>query len=454
MSNIFRYLFSGNLNFLKVHLICLLSIEIFLSQWTLTAQPGLKYHAKGTGRTTGHIADLWVYNPDSTFVKVDIGQCFIPSESRHQAYIVPEIMQITVPPFRSINMALKGYCVSIDRSPAFSGQILPPVDQWVNWHSGYPLPEQGKPLSAVFKPYLPKMPGEDNFFLNWPNSADPFYYTLDINEFPYDAVRLLLYFEYAARSSLERLIASGAVKADDQLKDNYIQHVLWLYVSVLEGKTYPKDQFIAKYVRQWEITNNLPANKMEPVELTSAEDIWSNIQLIGAEAKLVKVVVPAYQPAFKQEKTGESIPARSSIIHLINSTDVRDTGAGKTLLPVLLFLNEQKSQPEWYSVWLMAEAELNKWLNHTLRDHTTKNPSDLDKLVNLLAFITDDCKTLIGPDDQNSYRSTINSLLESGLEYLVESLSIADKNYLQKEKFWKITAIQIGTLHVAVKQIL
>ncbi len=104
--------------------------------------------AKGTGRTTGHIADLTLYNPTDRPVIVQFGPgsepfdgsikppvptpLFIPASGQYQPYIVPTIPPIELLPGQRLTVPVQGFCTDIHRPPVPAGDGMPPVSQWVS----------------------------------------------------------------------------------------------------------------------------------------------------------------------------------------------------------------------------------------------------------------------------------------------------------------------------------
>lgn len=98
---------------------------------TAATAPLFLASAKGTGRTTGHVADVTVVNTGDHDVEVRISPCFIPSDGRYQPYVVPEVTTSTIPAKSSADLPLLGYCADIYLPPVPAGAALPAVSKWV-----------------------------------------------------------------------------------------------------------------------------------------------------------------------------------------------------------------------------------------------------------------------------------------------------------------------------------
>src|SRR6478736_2717315 len=68
--------------------------------------------ALGTGRTTGHIADLVVKNKSETPLTILPQRVFIPSSGLYQPYIA-DIPAATIQPDSTITLQLRGYCTDV-----------------------------------------------------------------------------------------------------------------------------------------------------------------------------------------------------------------------------------------------------------------------------------------------------------------------------------------------------
>lgn len=91
----------------------------------------LVFTAKGTGRTTGHIAIITVHNPTNEDVILDFPPLYIPSSGQYQPYVIPFPKQVSVPSGQSVNVPVEGYCVDIHRPPVPDGGGMPPVSTWI-----------------------------------------------------------------------------------------------------------------------------------------------------------------------------------------------------------------------------------------------------------------------------------------------------------------------------------
>jgi hypothetical protein len=92
--------------------------------------PGVLVRAQATGRTTGHIADLFFFNTDDEPVIMEIPPLVVPSAGGYQGYVVAEPVTITIPPEAAVELPLRGYCTDHDLPAAPEGHDLPPLEIW------------------------------------------------------------------------------------------------------------------------------------------------------------------------------------------------------------------------------------------------------------------------------------------------------------------------------------
>jgi hypothetical protein len=116
---------------------CLLAASMASAQprpWMPPAE--LVFSAKGTGRTTGHIADLDVRNPGPRPRQVEIPASVIPSDGKHQGFATPQPTPVTVPGNSTVTVPIQGYCTDPDLPAPPPGTPLSPVN---TWDTGSPL---------------------------------------------------------------------------------------------------------------------------------------------------------------------------------------------------------------------------------------------------------------------------------------------------------------------------
>ncbi len=251
--------------------------------------------AKGTGRTTGHIADLSLYNPTDAPVTAEAGPLFIPSGGQYQPYIVPNVVTVTVPAHTTANIPVEGFCTDIYSPPVPSGEAMPSSADWVSV-SGT-LPDDWAPLPANgWKP----APGSTALI---PGTDKPLGHTIDPKKYPAEAAPVLLEALIRIADTYDRLKGEGAVTTPfsgnpEKEREAVIQQTFWIYASSLTGKEYKMSDFSQNTVRQFEAGTG---NKLSTAPQATKDEInkgvadfWGTFQAVGAEAK---VLATPQQPA-------------------------------------------------------------------------------------------------------------------------------------------------------------
>ncbi len=92
----------------------------------------LKYGGSiiATGRTTGHIADITMTNPDPQSVVIQVPEFSILRDA-NQGFVIPDPTPVTIPGNTTTTVPVYGYCTDPHLPAPSPGAILPSPDQWV-----------------------------------------------------------------------------------------------------------------------------------------------------------------------------------------------------------------------------------------------------------------------------------------------------------------------------------
>lgn len=129
----------------KQHILVGVVFLVLTGLHTLNAQPGswippgTELHAKGTGRTTGHIVTLSVTNTSSRPVNLEVPPLVIPSDGTHQGYAVPEPTKTTVPGNSTVTVPINGYCTDFHLPAPGSDVTMPPPNTWITGSEMIPV---------------------------------------------------------------------------------------------------------------------------------------------------------------------------------------------------------------------------------------------------------------------------------------------------------------------------
>lgn len=304
----------------------------------------VKASSKGTGRTTGHIADLSVQNNTPNPVRILPEQFYIPSTGRYQSYVgrIPE--GHTIPPGATMEVPVEGYCADVHTPPVPMGDPMPPISNWIPvlitapqvpepmnppGASGDPPsapepmnppgatipPSEGIPVKILPRdpvpPFTPELipeinltPGENSeeaIIVTYPGTDIPVEGTIDPEDNPPVYGTILV----EAINKLEN--AYDVIRETEQFptpyyadpereRESVIQQTFWIYTAALTGDDYEKDDFEAKVYSQFESTTGkpvtaLPEEQKEQVD-QGVEDFWKSFQATGLEAKVISVTSP------------------------------------------------------------------------------------------------------------------------------------------------------------------
>lgn len=254
-----------------------------------------KITATGTGRTTGHIAMLVVSNPGKTPLTFTLGPYLIPSTKKFQGYAVPGVGEITVPPKESVTVPITGFCTNPYLPPAGEDEQLPDYDTWVNPDKLPPI-VPGTPLSRK-DGFMPLPFSDETGDVTYPGTDIPFPYTIDIDEHPEAAARLVIDIVRAIETTYTDLFETGSIQTpfsgDPQREEDAIeQQIIWHVLGIVTGRPYDRDDFHDNIEQQLESNIQAPIEEAPPTvrdELENGVDeFWNTFTLVGVEAKVLR----------------------------------------------------------------------------------------------------------------------------------------------------------------------
>jgi hypothetical protein len=262
------------------------------AQWT-SAHPGMEWNSIMTGRTTGHIADLWLTNTTNQPQTVTVGPFYIPGPG--QPYVTDGPHTISVPPNTTKTFPLDGSCTDRSKKPPKEGAQsdpetwLPPTD--------VSLPEPGAPMSSADG----WEPGEEIENLvtipKYPGYEVPFTYVMNKpSKHPEQIAPLLLEVSSLLHEGYEDLEMSGQIQTPVSLYSEKEEQVLvqlgiWQYASALQGDTYLMEDYLADAQQEYEdVTGkkykDLPADEQLAFQ-QGIEDIWEASLDMGEEVRTI-----------------------------------------------------------------------------------------------------------------------------------------------------------------------
>jgi hypothetical protein len=272
--------------------------------------------AKGTGRTTGHIADITISNPTKESIRVLIGNggsLLIPPRGRDQPYVVPPIPPIEVPPGATVTTPVIGYCSDIRRPPTALGAPMPDVNTWIQTADIGPLPPgaisipvrtaptlqavtsvlQNPPLAPVLSAWeCPDVPAS----VLIPGTDIPIQVPIDLNEHPGLAVPVLLSALNLISETTDEMIRQNLINTPfsgnpAQEREAVIQQTLWIFSAALEGNPYTREDFHGNTVEQFNSNTGRQYDQLPETQQTAidqgVDDFWNTFQAVGVAAKIL-----------------------------------------------------------------------------------------------------------------------------------------------------------------------
>lgn len=241
----------------------ILALVLLLSASSIQAQNNLLQNctitATGTGKTTGNVVALSIYNPTDKEVSGTLGPFYIPSGGSYQPYLVADITPVTIPPHLSINITLKGFCTDITRPAAPENFKLSPAVDWI------------------------KIDG--NSTEKKPDSNDPDNLAPQL----LDALKRLN--EAFEKLKKENKITTPFSGAPEKEREAVIQQTFWIYTSQLNRRPYTKEQFSDRTKEQYKEKTNTDPNGLPPEYKLKFEkgidDFWKTFEAVGKEAKIL-----------------------------------------------------------------------------------------------------------------------------------------------------------------------
>lgn len=230
----------------------------------------------GTGKTTGDIVAMTIYNPTSADVYDNLGPCYIPSDGGYQPYIIPTIKPVTVPAGQTIRITLKGFCADISKPAVPEHFNLKPLIEWVKIE--------------------PKPTG---------NNSAPFSTAPNPDTNPAEAAPKLLEAIREISLQYDKLKDEGKIITPfsgnpEKEREAVIQQTFWIYTSNLRQKPYVKEDLKYQTYKQFEEKSNinpvtLPKEQKEKMD-KGIDDFWSTFNAVGTAAKVLNSTKPEDKP--------------------------------------------------------------------------------------------------------------------------------------------------------------
>lgn len=285
------------------------------------AQTQTNLSAKGTGRTTGHIATIFFQNNSDDTVEVLPQIVYIPSVGQFQSYVgrIPGWSEVLAG--ATIALPVDGYCTDVQAPPVASGVDMRIAD----WIPVGEVPEtsaepkfSGDKPQVVMATHAPAPPFNRNLIGNiissnvftpvkpddapaikpvWPGTNIPVDGTIDTNKNPTKVAPMLV----KAVQEIEHAVAM--IQQDPAYttpfspepakeKEAVVQQTVWIYAAALTVRPYEEKDFKENVYQQYQSTTGAAAKSLPKVEKEKVDDgvadFWKVFMAVGTEAKVLK----------------------------------------------------------------------------------------------------------------------------------------------------------------------
>ncbi len=270
----------------------------------------VSFSASGTGRTTGHIADLHISNLSDSPVQLTEQTVYIPTGGQYQPYIAT-IPPVTVPP-GATTVPIDGFCADVHTPAVPSGDPMIPTDQWLPVGTtpgpggGVPLIPTG-PLPVFTPEQIPGIldgpgftptnhPTTPGIVPTWPGTDILVGGIIDPVKEPEIFAPVLVKALENIANAYDKLKGEGTVSTPfrgdpEKEREAVIQQTFWIYIASITKDKYAKDQFGTKVIDQFEKTQGVPFSSLpqkDQHDLNAGIDVfWSTFTATGAEAKVL-----------------------------------------------------------------------------------------------------------------------------------------------------------------------
>ena len=302
----------------------------------------LNFVATGTGRTTGHIADLTITNNSDYYISLIPETVFIPSKNRYQSYVshVPDL--VTIAPGTTATIPIHGYCADPHIPPVPNNESMPSPSEWiptnVSPEGGFELdgnppmipepmnppggstgpPHHTIPIHVSDAPTLPSFdpeminivkssPGftEDNdsgteseIQITFPGTTEEVGGTIDPEKDPEIFAQVTIEALFQIIANVDTIQNSGLFITPfsndrEKEKEALIQQAFWIFVAGLVGNEYEKEDFTNNVYKQFETATgksvtSLPPEQKEQVD-GGVDNFWTVYVAVGAKAKVINI---------------------------------------------------------------------------------------------------------------------------------------------------------------------
>ena len=231
-----------------------------------------------TGRSSGHIGDMSIYNPTNQTATLIVGPYVIPSEKDLQGYILPEECIYSLKPQKTFNYKIQGYCMNAERPAIALNGTFPPLSSWLS-EEDFEMRWLRELAQNRKTSFLNKNKNYNGIALKLPFSDKFFPYAINVDEHLPEAAPVLLatlkniikvYDDLEERKKFKSPLDAYPTKE----REAVIQHVFWKYATSMQSINYNVDVF-ENMLKAQEVTKDwYNSNKSKRASFNKDINAW------------------------------------------------------------------------------------------------------------------------------------------------------------------------------------
>ena len=274
--------------------ICFIAIKAS-SQTTFTLPEGVEATTtpRATGEASGDVVKLTLINKSKETIYFDSPPIYIPSDGKYQAYLIPKLNSIQLPPGKKTEVILKGYCLDLKRPAVPRKNKMPLIEEWRFIND---IEENNIQKYIVDPKYLTI----SRVIANLPeNISDKSKTALIPRERLEEGLSMILDAFIKLEETTQSLqnasqLSTVFSNTPYKEKETLVQHALWLYVSALTGNSYEYQYFEEKLIAEAEkaLSKSFEKqNKQSKDEiLEGGKSLWESFRNISQVSGTIKSV--------------------------------------------------------------------------------------------------------------------------------------------------------------------
>lgn len=305
----------------------------------MVSAQSMSVKATSTGRTTGHIATLFITNTGTSVLEAQPQTVYIPSTGDYQSYVA-KIPATDVPVGGVTTVVIQGYCADVHTAPVPAGVDMPAFGTWLPVGLPETLSSNAIKIapSATLDPFATNdittltssegyrvVPSANEIgTLLWPGTDMTTNGIINPVNYSSDFAPVIVAINERIQQTTDNVLSvmnTPFSAQPEKERDAVIQQTFWMIMAAMTGDEYTKKHFTDKvYDRYKEKTGNAASSLSEADKKILDDGIdqfWRVFNAVATQAKLLRSNLPG------QVISGE--PASSSIVFPWSDISLIDT---------------------------------------------------------------------------------------------------------------------------------